>query len=105
MPLLRIRQRFQSPDRRQCGIYTYIRQRLHRITRTVAELGVELGTRKLLLSRPDGIAGPDRNPAPVGPLNCDAESALRCAQVKWASLPRGAMPIVSRYPGDCRDEG
>ena len=56
--LLRIRQRFQSPDRRQCGIYTYIRQRLHRTTRAVAELGIELGTRKLLLSRPDGIAGP-----------------------------------------------
>jgi hypothetical protein len=40
--LPRIRERFQSPDSRQCGIYTCIRQRLRRIAGAVMELSLEL---------------------------------------------------------------
>jgi len=47
--LPRIRQRFQCPNCRQRGIHTCIRQRLPRITRAVAELGLELGIGERLL--------------------------------------------------------
>jgi len=103
--LPRIRQRLQSPECRQQPVQTCIGQRLHRIMRAVAELDLELSIGERLLRRPDRIAGLDRNRAPIGPLNRDAERSSRSAFLRDAGdairqrQDRGIPQTVDlRYP-------
>ena len=77
--LARVRQRFQSPDCRQRGIHTCIRDRPQRIARAVAELALELDIGERLFRRAGRIAGLDGDRASVGPLHRDAERAFRPA--------------------------
>src|SRR5262249_21397888 len=59
--------------------------------RAVAKLGLELIIGERLSWRSDGISGLDRNQAPVGPLNRDAERPF------WSAVARDAGdPIRQR---------